>query len=181
MISDVIWSKPMKTIIPILLFCAFCASSTPIEDDKPKPQSLLDWLRLIEHEEFRTLAAVDQHDHYFAIKTNADGKLLVAAHRHSSGIEKIVASNSVIIETLGGEGLFNGEFDALKPAGFKYTRKQDMGDDNKTTMHITLACQRGAVYGLKPHDEKFIRVKYIVRFGGEDKDVELLNQVIALP
>ena len=165
----------IKHTIALLVLFAVSASTHRGETGDIKPDSLENWLQIIELSDFRTLVAVDVNGHFFAIKKNEDGDILVASHQHDES-DAWSRGTSTMVESEAGENLFGGTFEIAENAHYIVERKI-----NGTNAQLKIACPRGLVYSLKDHTETSIRVRYFVTREGEQTKTDILNQIVHLP
>jgi hypothetical protein len=163
-----------KHLICLILAVAIGALAQSETIENEEPDSIESWLKLIELPDFRTLSAVDVNGHYFAIKINRDGDILVASHKHGD-LAGYTGGYSTIIESTEGQNLLAGELEIAKNAYYVVHRKID-GIDTRTKT----ACPRGVIYKLKRHKEKSVRVRYLADRVNDKKVEEILNQTVHL-
>ena len=164
----------IKHSIFVLLAVALPAFGIWGEAENAKPDSIESWLEIIELPEFKTLSAVDVNGHYFAVKINASGGILVASHKHGDS-KRFSHGHTTLVESTEGENLFSGKFDVAANAHYTVHHKI-----NGVKARSKIACPRGIAYSLKDHRETMIRVRYLVD-RKKQKNVEILNQLVALP
>ena len=163
--------------LSVLLVCLACATAQA--QDPIVPDSLLNWLRLIEQDDFQTLNAADQNGFYFAVKIDEDGDILFASHEHRENA-KSERLFSTRVQTLEGDELFDSDSKKRNPESIKVTYKSELRGIVKVRSSITVAYSPGMIYPLKKRDQKSIRVQYVEDLGDNKKNV-LFNHVVILP
>ena len=143
------------------------------------PDSLLNWLRIIDIEGYKLLQAVDQNGYYFAVKQDADGDVVFCQYRHTS--EVVASTDSVVlrVSTLKGEDLFDWgskKMLALSSAKIEYSTQVQVGPVSGCSS-VTVAYLRGICYPLIEHRVAEVRVSYTR--GGEESEI-LFDQVVEL-
>ncbi len=165
----------MVRFIPLMLLAVLSTSTVTAAQDAPlKPDSLLNWLRIIDVPNTRLLFAADTNGFYFAVKVDADRDILFCNFEHPP--RNPATERSFSLEVLDTKGRSLHDFDDKKESPdtviLKYEFESPPG-------YVTVAYSRGFVFPLRKHDDPEVIVSYVETTGGKDR--VLLSQRIQLP
>ena len=173
----------MRTILFFLLIVVIPFHALHGQDEALKPDSLLNWLRIIDLEGYETLSAYNQNGYYFSVRVDADGDVLFAYYEHSTDPknQRNSRSFSTRITDEKGKNLYDGNSNKKNPKAteIEYSTKKNVGPI-KVANSITVAFTRGSIYPLKNHTAKRLKVQYIEKLDEGQKRI-LLDQWIVMP
>lgn len=172
----------MNRIIPLgFAFCLF--TSALLAGEPIRPDSLLNWLRLIELKEYKLLHASDENSHYFAVKVDADGDVLFCNLEHDGDLGGKPRGYSLRIEDENGHDLHDNNSKKQSPETIVVEFPLKGGGGTSTFRYL-----RGRIYPLQEPRTRKIRVTYrTFRVAEKDEDVNddmerlIFDRVIELP
>ena len=171
----------MRYIFLALLMVSLSTSSS-FGQESLQPDSLLNWLKIIDSEGFKLISACDQNGFYFAVKSDADGDIVFAKYEHE---ENPNATNprsfSLQIKDENGEDLLDWDSKKKNPDSkeITYSGKKQIGPA-KLYKSITITYSLGSIYPLKNRSGKGFKIQYAEKLG-EDRTNVLFEQWIAKP
>jgi hypothetical protein len=155
----------MRTFLIAILLLA--SGSPVIAQDSALPESLVEWLNVIDTEGYRTLAATDQNGFYFAVLLGEQGEFIFSSFPHETNKTR---SFTTIVETVDGTNLQDLKSPPPLPPAIKRKSKDGTGFYGSIGFPVR----------LREHNETKLRVRYVEELDNKP-DRELYNQVIVLP
>lgn len=151
----------MKSVA--FLVCMIFLLSAPATAQEQKelfPDTLLNWLRIIETDGFSVIYANDEDGEYTAISVDNDGDLLIATHDHNtkdndgdSAVNK-KERRFRIVDVQTGDNLWDKSSKKETPDSAKITYK---GNNGIAKWSMTNSYPRGILYPLKPYEGRKVR------------------------
>lgn len=171
----------MHRLIPLMLLAVVTASSNSLAGAPPlRPDTLLNWLRIIDIPNARLIYAADTNGYYFAVKVDQDGDILFCEYGHAVENRADVRSFSLDVLDSDGESLHDLDCRKKSPDTVEIEyRKESALAPADTYSSTTVAYSRGTVIPLRRHGDSAVVIKYVDTTG--EKRVVLLSQRIALP
>ena len=148
-----------------------------------RPDSLLNWLKIIKLEGYDLISACDQNGFYFAVKVDADGDILFADYEHTrdplNRRNPRGFSRSVTDED--GKELFDWDSKKRSPESkeVEYSSEKRLGPA-KVSRSVTVAYSTGRIYPLIDRSSKRIRIRYLEELD-EGKSKVLFDHWIVMP
>ena len=172
----------MKILISIVCMVIVGSSAQSLSAQESLiPVSLLNWLRILDDDDYRLLAAVDQNDFYFSVRVDSDGDILFATQDNLIVSRRNPRSFTLEITDLDGNDLHDTKSKKENPKEreivYPTRSKTGVVQTNKST---TLSYPAGVIYPLIQHETEWIRVRYIENVQ-DGKTIELFSQIVTLP
>jgi hypothetical protein len=173
----------MKSLALFLCLTLFLSAQATAQ--KPKelvPDSLLNWLRIIETDGFTVIYATDDDGEFKAISVDAEGDLLIASHtRKPEGNEGNRAMSNDewsmhIVDVQSGKDLWDEHVKKKGPDSARITYTNSNGI---WISSITNVYPRGLLYPLKPFEGRKVRYE-VFRYVNGAKEAKL-SHVLTLP
>jgi len=145
------------------------------------PDSLLNWLRIIESNDFTLLSASSQHGYYLAVKMDANGGILFCDYEHSSRSRNNPRNFSLAIRDAEGNDLHDFDSKKKSPDAVDITYpKSSRVSLGRTSSSVTIAYSAGVLYPLRKHNHTAVRIQYIETL--KDGTMKMLfDQLVPLP
>lgn len=166
--------KAVSILFAVLLLL-FTQSSSVVAEDHLFPDSLLNWLRIIQCDGFRLVHASDRNGHYFAIYVDKDGDLLIAEDCYDVA-QRGKTYDYRVVDTETNKGLHDPSSPKDSPDAWPDYKKVTYSFKDGSS--ITNIYPTGYLYPLVKGDRKEVRVKIIAETG--DRKQILLDEVIQL-
>ncbi len=145
------------------------------------PDSLLNWLRIIDSDDLTLLCASNQHGFYFAVKLDSDGDIVFCHFNHSNEPIDNPRQFSLVVRDADGNDLHDIDSNKRSPSTVKIEYSEDSHfGPIKTSSSATIAYSRGVTYPLRTHNHKVIRICYVEILRDGTKKI-LFDQVMHLP
>ena len=159
-------------------------SDTSTASDPLSPDSLLNWLRIIDLKNFKLLHAADYNGTFFAVKIDGDGDILFCRYEHSGDRDRGKDARGFILSVVDLQGNELHHFDSKKrsPPSKKitYTKNLQLGPI-QTKSSVTIAYLAGTIYPLRKHDVPKVRVRYFETMENGRKKVLFDQRIQLLP
>ena len=137
------------------------------------PNSLLNWLRIIDSDEFDLVLATDQHGYYFAIKRDSDGDVLFCKFDHSN--KDNIRESSWSVRGPNGETVLDTDSAKKSPDGITITYKNASGGVVRTIIY-----DAGLLFPIRKHEHKGVRIIFSGHLMNGSKKV-LFDEFVLLP
>lgn len=156
------------------------AGYAPAEDEPLQPDTLMNWLRIIELSDTKLLYAGDVNEYYFAVKIDKEGDLLFCKHEHGPQPERNPREFATKVLAEDGSPLESAAPFKQPPKSIELTyRSSSKFGPLATSSSVSIAYSRGVFLQLPKHKEKFVVVRFQEIVDG--KPVTLLEQRIQMP
>ena len=163
--------KLKQTIIPF-----------PVVNPKP-PDTLFNWLNIIDLKDYRLLSAIDQNGYFFAVKLDADRDIVFCHFENSDSTARPNDGGSyrVSIEDLDGKNqIDHGERKQFPPSfEVTFTGESKVGP-LKISQAISVIYLTGRAYRLKNRNIDRVRVRFLEELPGK-AEVALFDQIVEVP
>ena len=146
------------------------------------PDSLLNWLRIIEMKGFTLIYASDDDGQFTAISVDSDGDLLIANHTEKASDKNIDGVKSGeewsmhVLDVKSGQDLWDDQVKKQSPDSARVTHTTTNGVFSSS---MTIAYPRGLLYPLKPYEGRKVRYEVYRHVNGA-KETKL-SYVLTLP
>ena len=173
----------MMRYISLLLLIVTLPTGVSFGQESLKPDSLLNWLKIIDLQDHKLISASDENGFFFAVKLDPDGDVLFANYEHSDGtrLEKNPRSFSLRIANENDEDLYDSDSDKRSPDSrqIEYSAEKRVGVV-KESGSVTVAYSLGTIYPLNSRSEKRIKIQYKEKLD-DDRTELLFEQWIEIP
>ena len=172
----------MRNLISIASMVIVSFSAQLLSAQEPLlPFPLLNWLRILDDDDYRLLSAVDQTNFYFSVRVDSDGDILFSTQDNLIVSRRNPRSFTLKITDLDGNDLHDSKSKKSNPKAIEiaHTAHSKTGVV-ETSESKTISYPAGVIYPLVQHESGRIRVRYIENVEG-GKTTELFNQIITLP
>ena len=173
----------MKSVSLFICLTLLFAAPTAAQERKDlAPDSLLNWLRIIETEGFKVVFASDDDGEFTAISVDDEGDLLIAKHLLKTKDKEVDRAKSGeewsmhIVDVQSGKELWDETSKKQAPDSARITYASGNGI---FTSSMTNAYPRGFLYALKPYDGR--KVLYQVFRYLDNAKVTKRSYVLTLP
>ena len=171
--------------LPSLVLCLVSLLAVPAvgqDQEDLVPDSLLNWLRIIETKGFKLIYASDDDGRFTAISVDSDGDLLIAHHTEKTNDKPVGGAKSGeewsmhIVDVKSGQDLWDDQVKKQSPESARVTYTRTNGI---FTSSITNAYPRGFLYPLKPYEGRQVRYEVYRHVNGVKET--RLSYVLTLP
>lgn len=160
--------KKLQFLVCLVILA--CHAQSVIGQNTMHPFSLLNWLKILDDDDYKLISAVDQNNFYFSVRVDAEGDILFASQDNLIVSRARPRSLTLRITDLEGNEL--RDLNSRKPSPIA---KEIVYSDNSTVSHSA-----GTLYPLIDHTNDSIRVQFIETLE-DNRSIELFNQVVKLP
>ncbi len=173
----------MKLAVLLLCLVSVLSATAAAQEHKDVvPDSLLNWLRIIEISGFKLVYASDDDGLFTAISVDSDGDLLIAKHRGKTNDKQVEVAkigeewSMRVVDVKSGQDLWDDQVKKPSPDSARVTHTSTNG---VFTSSMTIAYTRGILYPLKPYEGTKVRYEVYRHVKGV-KETKL-SHVLTLP